>query len=110
MHGHIDAAFEGMKGVITRQRHFDWIDPNELMQNYLELDEHIRGVHDPQQGVYRNIAKSDQSLGINACSYELLNDIGSQSLPQLSSHATAPSKGIHKEDDLIQFITNKSNI
>ncbi|KAA6393002.1 MAG: hypothetical protein EZS28_011471 [Streblomastix strix] len=93
-----------MKGVTTGQRHFDKIDPNDLIQYYSELDEHIRGVHDPQQGVYRNIVMSDQSLGIKAISNEQPNDIGSHALPQLQSHATAPSKGVHNEDDLMQFM------
>ncbi|KAA6395483.1 MAG: hypothetical protein EZS28_008990 [Streblomastix strix] len=123
-HGDVDAVFEDLKGATRRQRHFNGIDPNDLMQYYRELDERIRGDYDPQQGVYRNTAMSDQSLGINASSNELPNVIGRHALLQLSSHATAPSKGVHKEDDLMQFMfgshqekekikekdTNKSNI
>ncbi|KAA6369739.1 MAG: hypothetical protein EZS28_034734 [Streblomastix strix] len=86
-HGEVDAAFEGMKGATRR-----------------ELDEHIRGVHDPLQGVYRNEAMSDQSLGINARANELANDIGIHTLPQPSLRAIAPPNGINKEDDLKNFM------
>ncbi|KAA6403795.1 MAG: hypothetical protein EZS28_000670 [Streblomastix strix] len=85
-----------------------------------DLDEHIRDVHDPLQGVYRNEAMSDQSLGLNARANELANDIGIhkfptpvsrkpsateiQRLPQPSLRATAPPKGINKEDELMNFL------
>ncbi|KAA6391197.1 MAG: hypothetical protein EZS28_013277 [Streblomastix strix] len=92
-HGDVEAAFEGMKDATRRQRYFDGIDPNDLTQYYRDLDEHIRGVHDPLQGVYRNEAMSDQSLGINARANELANDIGIHALPQPSLRATAPPKG-----------------
>ncbi|KAA6401956.1 MAG: hypothetical protein EZS28_002521 [Streblomastix strix] len=111
-HGDVEAAFEGMKDATRRQRHFDGIDPNDLKQYYRDLDEHIRGVHDPLQGVYRNEAMSDQSLSINARANELANDIGIHALLQPSLRATAPPKGIHKEDELMNFIlitANKSN-
>ncbi|KAA6386231.1 MAG: hypothetical protein EZS28_018242 [Streblomastix strix] len=51
-HGDVEAAFEGMKGATRKQRHFDGIDPNDLIQYYRDLDEHICGVYDPLQGVY----------------------------------------------------------
>ncbi|KAA6366657.1 MAG: hypothetical protein EZS28_037816 [Streblomastix strix] len=75
-----------------------------LMQLLKELDEHICGVHDSQYDVNRDAVMSDQSQGINARANELANDIGSHAIPQPSSRATAPPKGIHKEDDLMQFI------
>ncbi|KAA6315991.1 MAG: hypothetical protein EZS28_055327, partial [Streblomastix strix] len=84
--------------------HFDGIDPNDLIQYYRDLDEHIRGVHDPLQGVYRNEAMNDQALGINARANELTNDIGNHVIPQASLRATAPPKGINKEDDLMQYM------
>ncbi|KAA6382280.1 MAG: hypothetical protein EZS28_022193 [Streblomastix strix] len=108
-HGDVEAAFEGMKGGTRRQRHFDGIDPNDLIKYYKELDKHIRGVHDPLQGVYREAAMSDQSLGINARANELANDIASHALLQPSSRATSPPKGIHKEDDLMNFILKTAN-
>ncbi|KAA6364961.1 MAG: hypothetical protein EZS28_039512 [Streblomastix strix] len=103
-HGEVDAAFEGMKGATRRQRRFGGIDPNDLIKYYRDLDEHIRGVHDPLQSVYRNEAMSDQSLGINARANELANDIGINALPQPSLRATAPPKGINKEDNLMNFM------
>ncbi|KAA6371064.1 MAG: hypothetical protein EZS28_033409, partial [Streblomastix strix] len=103
-HEEVEAAIEGMKGATRRQRHFDGIDPNDLIQYYRDLDEHIRGVHDPLQGVNRNASMSDSSLGINARVNELTNDIGSRAIPQPSLHATAPPKDVHKEDDLMQYI------
>ncbi|KAA6369424.1 MAG: hypothetical protein EZS28_035049, partial [Streblomastix strix] len=103
-HGDVEAAFEGMKGATRRQRHFDGIDPNDLIQYYKDLDEHIRGVHDPLQGVYRNEAMNDQTLGINARANELTNNIGNHVFPQPSLRATAPPKGINKEDDLMQYM------
>ncbi|KAA6355397.1 MAG: hypothetical protein EZS28_049076 [Streblomastix strix] len=93
-----------MKGATRRQRHFGGIDPNDLIEYYRDLDEHMRGVHDPLQGVYRNAAMSDQSLGINARANELANDIGIHALPQPSLRATAPPNGINKEDDLMQYM------
>ncbi|KAA6399923.1 MAG: hypothetical protein EZS28_004552 [Streblomastix strix] len=102
--GDVEAAFEGMKGATRRQKHFGGIDPNDLIEYYRDLDEHIRGVHDPLQGVYRNASMSDQSLCINARTNELTNDIGSHAIPQPSLHATAPPKDVNKEDDLMQFI------
>ncbi|KAA6365972.1 MAG: hypothetical protein EZS28_038501 [Streblomastix strix] len=98
-----------MKGATRRQRHFDGIDPNDLIQYYRDLDEHIRGVHDPLQGVYRNEAMNDQTLGINARANELTNDIGSHVFPQPSLRATAPPIGINKEDDLMQYILISAN-
>ncbi|KAA6403127.1 MAG: hypothetical protein EZS28_001356 [Streblomastix strix] len=112
-HGEVEAAFEGMKGATRRQRHFGGIDPNDLIEYYRDLDEHMRGVHDPLQGVYRNAAMSDQSLGINARANEPTNDIRSHAFPQPSLRATAPPKGINKEDELMNFIlisTNQSSI
>ncbi|KAA6358875.1 MAG: hypothetical protein EZS28_045598, partial [Streblomastix strix] len=103
-HGEVEAAFEGMKGATRRQRHFGGIDPNDLIEYYRDLDEHMRGVHDPLQGVYRNAAMSDQSLGINARVNELVNDIGSHAIPQPSLRATAPPKDVNKEDDLMQYM------
>ncbi|KAA6309535.1 MAG: hypothetical protein EZS28_056493, partial [Streblomastix strix] len=47
---------------------------------------------------------NDQTLGINARANELVNDIGSHVLPQASLRATAPPKGINKEDDLMQYM------
>ncbi|KAA6396685.1 MAG: hypothetical protein EZS28_007788 [Streblomastix strix] len=93
-----------MKGSTRRQRHFDGIDPNDLIEYYRDLDEHMRGVHDPLQGVYRNATISDQSLGINAKANELTNDIRSHANPQPSLCATAPPKDAHKEDDLMQYM------
>ncbi|KAA6400402.1 MAG: hypothetical protein EZS28_004076 [Streblomastix strix] len=61
-HGEVEAVFEGMKGATRRKRHFDGIDPNDLIQYYRDLDEHIRGVQDPLQGVYRNEAMNNQTL------------------------------------------------
>ncbi|KAA6380841.1 MAG: hypothetical protein EZS28_023632 [Streblomastix strix] len=86
-HGDIEAAFEGMKGATRR-----------------ELDRHICGVHDPLQGVYRDAAMGDQSQGLNARAIELANDIGNHAISQPSLRATAPPKGIHKEDELMNFI------
>ncbi|KAA6388874.1 MAG: hypothetical protein EZS28_015599 [Streblomastix strix] len=111
-HGDVEAAFEGMKGATRGQRHFDGIDPNDLIQYYRDIDEHIRGVHDPLQGVYRNEAMNDQNLGINARANELSDDIGIHALPQPSLRATASPKGINIEDELMNFIlitANKSN-
>ncbi|KAA6380941.1 MAG: hypothetical protein EZS28_023533 [Streblomastix strix] len=97
-HGDVEAAFEGIKGAIRKQRHFDGINPNDLIEYYRKLDEHIRSVHDPLQGVYRNASMSDQSLGINARANELTNDIESHAIPQppLRDTATASSKDVHK--------------
>ncbi|KAA6357402.1 MAG: hypothetical protein EZS28_047071 [Streblomastix strix] len=68
--------------------------PMEMSKRLLkDLDEHICGAHDPLQGVYRNEAMSDQSLGMNARANELANDIGIHALPQPSLRATAPPKG-----------------
>ncbi|KAA6357665.1 MAG: hypothetical protein EZS28_046808 [Streblomastix strix] len=103
-HGEVEAALEGMKGATRRQRHFGGIDPNDLIQYYRDLDEHIRGVHNPLQGVYRNAAMSDQSLDINARANELVNDIGNHAIPQPSLHATAPPKEVNKEEDLMQYM------
>ncbi|KAA6395809.1 MAG: hypothetical protein EZS28_008661 [Streblomastix strix] len=103
-HGDVEAAFERMKGATRRQRHFDGIDSNDFIQYYRDLDKHIRGVHDSLQGVYRNQSMSDQSQDINARVKELKNDIGSHTFPQPSLRATAPPKGINKEDDLMQYM------
>ncbi|KAA6374440.1 MAG: hypothetical protein EZS28_030033, partial [Streblomastix strix] len=103
-HGEVDAAFEGMKGATRRQRHFDGIDLNDLIEYYRELDKHMRGVHDPLQGVYRDAAMGDQSQGLNARANELANDIGNHVISQPSLRATAPPKGIHKEDELMNFM------
>ncbi|KAA6387637.1 MAG: hypothetical protein EZS28_016836 [Streblomastix strix] len=93
----VEAAFEGMKGAIRRQRHFGGIDPNDLIEYYREFDEHICGVHDPLQGVHRDVTMSDQYLGINARANELANDTGSNTIPQPSLCTTTPPKGVHQE-------------
>ncbi|KAA6386045.1 MAG: hypothetical protein EZS28_018428 [Streblomastix strix] len=107
---------QGMKdGTSRKQLYYCGFNPNDLIQDQNDLDEHIRGVHDPIQGENKDIAMREYPICINARAIEVFNEIvcpalptESQRLPYTSSRDTAPPKDYHKDDDLMQFIPFES--